>query len=373
VLVSGYYYGTDVDFDPGPGEDLHTSVGDADAYVSVFDSDGNHLWARTWGGTNEYGDSALGVDSDDSGNIYLVGQFRDTVDFDPGPGEDIETSNGYRDFFLTSFDSAGNHRWAHHFGGWVDDFAFGCEVDNYGNVCIAGRFNDQMDFDPGPGEDIHDENIEGNMYLAKYEEDGDFVWAKAFGSGDAFRIDYDSSNNIYLSGVWGGTSQFDPDNFTEERVAAGARDCYLSKFDQDGAFQWVLTWDSIAPGDTTSGYIGHHVHVDENDYIYCTAHFTGTADLDPDPLVDDEYTSNGLRDIFITKFDPTGDLVWTRTFGGISTDDGGGISVDSMGHVYGTGWFFDTVDFDPGPDIEEHTAVGSLDAFLLQLMPDGLW
>ncbi len=376
VIISGYFFGTDVDFDPDPaGDDLHTSVGSQDAYVTVFDPDGDHLWANTWGGTHEYGDNCMGVDVDSFDNIYVAGQFLDTVDFDPDPVDtDPHTAVGYYDFYVSSFDSTGDFRWANTFGGDLYDFAFGCEVDSLNNVCVAGRFNNLLDFDPGPGDETHDEDAEGNMYLAKYDSDGDFVWVKVFGRGDAFRIAFDSNDNVFLSGVWGGASQFDPDNLTELRIANGARDCYLSKFSSTGLFQWVQTWDSIAITDITSGYIGHHVTIDSSDNIYTTGHFTGTADLDPDPVDTDDHVSNGLRDTFLSRFDSSGDLAWARSWGGESTDDGAGIAVDNdSGNIYGTGWFFGTVDFNPGPDIEERTALGSLDAFLIQLKPDGYW
>jgi len=376
VVMSGYFYGTDVDFDPGAGEDLHSCDGEgADCYITKFNSDGTHQWAATWGGDDYLGDSVLGIDTDESNNVYAVGGFRGTCDFDPGPGTDTHASNnGYRDHCLVKYDSAGNYQWGVHWGGPYDDYSFGCTTDSYGGVYVAGRYYKDCDFDPGPGEVWYNSEDDGNMFIEKFNSDGEFLWVKVFGQGDSFRVALDSNNYVYVSGVFSGTSQFDPDNGTAEVTANGVRDCFLSKFDSDGIFQWVLTWDGIMPPDTTSGYIGHHVTIDDDDYIYCTGHFTGTVDLDPDPVDIDEHVSHGLRDCFVTKFDPDGDHVWSRTFGAESTDDGGGISVDPLsGAVYVTGWFYGTVDFRPGDGIEERIAAGSIDAFLLRLLSDGNW
>jgi hypothetical protein len=101
VYVTGYFIGTDVDFDPAGGIDNHTSNGGNDAFLSEFDSMGYYQWARTWGGTlNDY---SIGGAADGSGNAYVTGYFYDIVDFDPGTGIDNHTSNGNIDAFLSKF------------------------------------------------------------------------------------------------------------------------------------------------------------------------------------------------------------------------------------------------------------------------------
>jgi len=151
----------------------------------------------------------------------------------------------------------------------------------------------------------------------------------------------------------------------------GSRDCFLEKFTDSGTFDWVRIWDSIASSDTTSGYIGYSVKIDPTDNVYVTGHFTQTADLDPGTGTDD-HTSNGDRDIFISKLDTSGNFQWARTIGGMSVDDPGGVAVDPNGDVYTTGWFFDTVDFNPGPGVDNHIADGE-DAFLTTIPPNGAW
>ena len=74
VYVTGDFLSDIVDFDPGPGIDNHTSNGEWDAFLSKFDSDGNFIWARTWGGANK--DEGLSVSSNGSGAEYVTGILR---------------------------------------------------------------------------------------------------------------------------------------------------------------------------------------------------------------------------------------------------------------------------------------------------------
>ena len=91
VFVTGSFWDT-VDFDPGPGVDNHSSDGPDNIFLSKFDSSGNFVWARTWGG--KWPDRGYSVAVDGSGNAYVTGVFDFTADFDPGPGVDNHTSNG---------------------------------------------------------------------------------------------------------------------------------------------------------------------------------------------------------------------------------------------------------------------------------------
>jgi hypothetical protein len=168
--VTGVFWGT-ADFDPGPDVDNHVSNGWDDAFLTKFDSGGNFVWARTWGGT-EYYDIGYEAAVDGSGNVYVTGCFQDTVDFDPGPDVDNHVSNGYVDTFLTKFDSSGNFIWARTWGGTGDDEGHSAAVDGSGNAYVTGLFMDDVDFDPGPGIDYHVSNGYYDIFLSKFPPDG---------------------------------------------------------------------------------------------------------------------------------------------------------------------------------------------------------
>ena len=110
TYVTGDFRGS-VDFDPGPGVTPELSEGLSDVFLSKFNTMGDLMWVRTWGG--HYSDGGRGVAVDLSFNVYVTGYYRYSADFHPGPwGEDIHYAMGEDDIFLTKFDSFGNYQWA---------------------------------------------------------------------------------------------------------------------------------------------------------------------------------------------------------------------------------------------------------------------
>jgi hypothetical protein len=93
------------------------------------------------------------------------------VDFDPGGGLDNHTSNGSADAFLSKFDSSGNFKWAHTWGGSNIDQGFGVVADGNGNAYATGQFQGIVDFDPGSGVDDHS-NGDYGIFLNRFKPDG---------------------------------------------------------------------------------------------------------------------------------------------------------------------------------------------------------
>ncbi|MCK4719058.1 hypothetical protein KAU08_00290, partial [bacterium] len=126
-----------------------------------------------------------------------------------------------------------------------------------------------------------------------------------------------------------------------------------------------------------SGYDrGRGVAADGSGYVYITGYFRSTVDFDPGG--GDPHTSNGGADVFLSKFDSSGNFEWALTWGGSGYDRGYGVAVDGSGKVYVTGVFEFKVDFAPtdppcseAPD--EHTSNGWFDIFLTKHLPDGCW
>jgi len=82
---------------------------------------------------------------------------------------------------------------------------------------------------------------------------------------------------------------------------------------------------------------------------------------------------NSAYDAFLIKLTPGGEYVWGRSWGGYLTERAFGLTSDYNGNVYVCGDYYYTVDFDPGPGIEEHTSNGGVDVFLSKFPPDGNW
>jgi hypothetical protein len=174
VYVTGSFTDT-VDFDPGSGVDNHSSNGNNDVFVSKFGSTGNFLWTRTWGGTDD--DFVYSITTDASGNVYVTGRYGSTVDFDPGSGVDNHTSKGGQDAFLSKFGSDGNFIWARTWGGtdwdW-GDCGHSVAADASGNVYVTGFYESTVDFDPGSGVDNHTSNGLADAFLVRFLPDGNW-------------------------------------------------------------------------------------------------------------------------------------------------------------------------------------------------------
>src|SRR5262249_17116345 len=143
------------------------------------------------------------IELDGSGNIFVSGYYRLTVDFDPGPGTSNITAVGtLNDVFFAKFDAAGNFLWARSIGSTSNDIPGGISIDPTGNVIVVGGFNGTVDFDPGSGT----ENLtaEGrDIFLEKYDVNGNYTWAKRIGSTGtetAYAITGDGSGGFYVSG-----------------------------------------------------------------------------------------------------------------------------------------------------------------------------
>jgi len=365
-IYVGGYFGAVTDFDPGSGTDMHTPNAFWDAFLSKFNTDGVFQWARTWGGDNYDAASAIAVDG--SGNASVTGYFSGVVDFDPGGGTDEHTGNGSCDVFLSHFDSDGNFQWAHTWGGETLNEGMGVAVDFFGNIYCTGYFQLAADFDPSGGTDEHTSNGVDDVFLSKFDSSGTFNWAYTWGGegyDESNAVTVDVLGDVFVVGRFNDMVDFNPGDGVANRASNGYNDVFLTKFDYDGDFSWVLTWGGTASEE------GRAVAVDGYGNILVSGTFDGSVDFDPGTGID-EHASNGQVDIFVSKFDYNGDFSWARTFGGSLYDDNLGVSGDTQGNIIVTGWFQDTVDFDPGGGTDWHVAE-NFDVYLLKLLPNGYW
>jgi len=124
--TTGYFHGT-VDFDPGAGTTNLTSAGDLDIFVHKLDASGNLVWAKRIGNTGE--DDGYYITTDASGNVYTVGNFQNTVDFDPSAGTSNLTAAGGKDVFIHKLDPSGNFLWAKSWGSSSTDVGYSVSTD----------------------------------------------------------------------------------------------------------------------------------------------------------------------------------------------------------------------------------------------------
>ena len=311
IYTVGWFEGI-VDFDPGPLSFSLTSLGQDDFFVSKLDSAGNFIWARAMGGPDF--DVASGIALDGSGNVYTVGRFEGTVDFDPGPdtfnltsaGDANITSLGQDDIFVSKLDSAGDFIWARAMGGPFADAASSVALDGSGNVYTVGGFRGTADFDPGRlSFDLTNAGGQNSsqldIFVSKLDSAGNFVWARAMGSRfneAASGVALGGSGNVYTVGTFAGTTDFDPGPLTYILNAEGDNGIFVSRLDGGGNFVWA---GSIGG---PFGQGASDVALDGSGNVYTVGTFQGTGDFDPGPGVFN-LTTPGDFDIFVCKLRPS--------------------------------------------------------------------
>ena len=175
-------------------------------------------------------------------------------------------------------------------------------------------------------------------------------------------IAVDGSGNIYTTGTFTGTVDFDPGAGIANLISAGVEDIFVSKLDASGNFVWAKSMGGTSPDQ------GYSIAVDGSGNVYTTGYFLGTADFDPS-VGTLNITSIGSTDIFVSKLDASGNFVWAKGIGGATDDFGNSIAVDGSGNVYTTGYFQETVDFDPNAGTANLSSVGGRDIFISKLSP----
>lgn len=368
VYTVGWFEGT-VDFDPGVGVFNLSSSGDKDVFISKLNSSGSFVWAKKIGGASYDYSKSIFVDL--TGNVFITGSFKGSANFDPGNTNITLTSSGIDDIFISKLDSLGNHKWTKQIGGLYGDIGQKITGDKNGNIYCTGYFTGTVDFDPGAT--IYNLNyIAGNdIFILKLNTNGDFVWVKQQGGNSidqGLDINLDNSGYIYTTGVFQSTADFDPGPSVYNLTSVGGSDVFISKMDSTGNFLWAKKIGG------TSTDLANSISSDEFNNIYITGYFFGTSDFDPSNMVYN-LTASGLSDIFVLKLDSAGNYLWAKKMGGISYDQALSVTNDSIGHVFTTGYFSGTCDFDTSIDTLSLISMGGSDSFIscLDSLGDLMW
>ncbi|MGZ4034600.1 MAG: SBBP repeat-containing protein [Bacteroidia bacterium] len=360
IFVTGSFYNDTVDFDPGPGVyNLFTSATEQDFFILKLDSSGNFLWAQNYGGAAGAGGgcgNSIKIDAYD--NIYLTGYFSGLIDFNPGPASYYLNVGGYdQDVFVLKLDPSGNFIWAKKMGFMgigtnLNDAGNSIAVDAAGNVYTTGYFQGEADFDPGPALDTMTAFHTNGIFISKLNASGNFVWAKNMGGYGAYdggnSIAVDESGNVYTTGNFYGTNDFDPGPGTYDLISYSSTNAYTSKLDSMGNFVWAIS---------TRAYQGMSLVLDAQDNVYTTGDFGVPVDFDPGPgTYNISMPSN--NNVFVSKLDSSGNLLWAEGIGGtaapfphVSGVWSMSIALDRSNSICTTGFFQDTVDFDPGAGV----------------------
>lgn len=238
-------------------------------------------------------------------------------------------------------------------------------VNDAGDVYSTGLYQGTSDFNPGAGTNTligtgHD------IFISKLDISGNYVWAKKIGGADqeySTDIELDILGNVYITGYFKGTVDFDPSSSTNNLTSSGYIDVFILKLDSDGNFVWAKTM-----GGASSDDISRSITIDNSSNVIITGEFSSTADFDPSIGTANLTSIGGSVDIFVCKLNVLGNFVWVKQIAGSHSNEiGAAIDVDATDNVYVAGRFTGTVDFDPGTTVSNLTHVSGANFFVLKL------
>jgi hypothetical protein len=300
-----------------------------DIFLVKYDANGNVIWAKSAGGASN--DVATSVTTDISGNIYITGSFNSlTISFG---NTTLTNTNGFSDIFIAKYDSSGNVIWAKSAGGSAADIANCITTDILNNVYIAGVFkSDTITF--GTTFLLNTTADTNDIFFAKYDSSGNLLWAKSAGGTNndyVTSIATDAFGNTYMIGNFlSPTITFESYTITN----AGSSNIFLTKYDSAGNVVWVKSGVG-----TTSG-LSNSVTINANQNIYVAGQFGGSITFGSTTLI-----SAGLEDIFLTKYDTSGNVVWAKGFGSPAWEAANSVITDGAGNIYLAGAFDSTITF----------------------------
>jgi len=314
--------------------------------AQVFD------WVAGMGGDKpDYG-YATTVDA--ANNVYITGSFSDTAAF-KFAGNDTLIAAGGMDVFLAKFDPAGSLIWVKRFGGNNNDAGNSVAIDKAtGDVFLTGTIGvGAADFNPGGNGGSVTSAGSNDVFLARYDSSGNFIWVKALGgtgAEDVRSVTVDGAGNVYITGDFKSvTAYFNPGVAgSGELTLSGSTtkpnsDAYIAKYDGNGGFLWAHKI-----GGTLADY-GGQTAVDASDNVYVVGWFSSTAaQFDASGSAGSVLNTNGSYDAFLAKYDPSGNLLWTQKMGGTGADHALSLAIDKSDKIYITGYFASaTAEFDP--------------------------
>jgi hypothetical protein len=259
LLVAGTYSSSAAQF----GNTTLLNVGSTEnGFVAKLTHAGAWRWA------SRAGTRAGNVVVDDSGNVYLTGNFGLTDTFGPL----TLTAHGLQDGYIAKLDAAGSWQWVRSAGGPGYDYAAGVDVDYAGNVWIAGGFG-QPSATFGTTTLANAGASDFDAYVAKLSTDGTYLWAvRAGGKGNdlANSLVVDDDGTAYVVG------QYEDEGATFAPLQMpnlGRRlgQAYVSKLSAQGAFTWVATTNG------TYSEFGQSIALDRRGGVYAGGFFTGRS------------------------------------------------------------------------------------------------
>lgn len=286
----------------------------------------SHIWSEHFGGTGSA--FSVGVAVDLFGNTTLIGALAGSADLGGG----LLTTAGGDDVVVAKYDPTGGYLWSKRFGGMMDQTPNAVAIDALGNAVVAGALAGATDFGGG----LLTSAGNSDVFVAKLSLAGNPVWSQRFGDGQdqvATGVAVDGPGNAFVTGRFYGKVDFGGGTLT----STGGSNVFLAKMSTNGNPLWSQRFGG-AKGAGARG-----VATDTSGNVVVTGQFEGTIDFGGGPLTS-HGSAFGAGDVFVAKFNSSGQPAWSTSFGDTFADFGTSVATDVTGNVFVAGTFQGTAD-----------------------------
>lgn len=272
-------------------------------FVAKYNSNGDCLWARQFGGDNTdiYGNKGESIAIDLAGNCYVTGTFHGSLGsiIALGAGANRRlTGTGFRQVFVAKYNRNGTIQWVRQPGGSINtnNYARSISVDLNGNSFITGYLGR-----PGVKFGTTATLNDPGTFVVKYSTTGAAIWATKVGTGnaDGWAIVNNPCGDTFITGYVQSTETFSTGTLT----AIGNRDVFLARIDNIGVLVWVKQF-----GGTNSDVYSRGISLDMNGNIFITGEFSQQLVFGSTAL----NTSTSTREMYVAKCDSAGNAIWAK-------------------------------------------------------------
>ncbi len=281
----------------------------SDFYLLKLDMNGQEIWTKYFTNSIWHEGSIKSIDEDNQNNIVVSGYWRGLVDFDPSLSDNLHSTEQYKDVFVAKYSENGEFIWFKSIASDIGLLATNYDIaidQNTNEIVVASGFNNEVDFDPGANQFTMSSYASSpNNFVLKLSSSGNFIWAKNSGGDDydwLFDMELDQLGNIWMTGTFIGTVDFDPNPGISTMTSIGFADMYVLNLDRNGYFVWCAAYT----GDPFEGQM--ELALDQNGNCFVAGSYAGTSTIDPNFNSYYLSQSNGGLDLFISKLNATANV-----------------------------------------------------------------